>query len=59
MKKKGGDEASHFWMCNGGAQNEGKGCRFWKSLDVIGEGRGRFKKVESEVEVENKLKSSY
>ncbi|KAF9507863.1 hypothetical protein BS47DRAFT_1377831 [Hydnum rufescens UP504] len=40
MKKKGGNEASHFWMCNGGAQNEGKSCHFFKNLDVVGEGRG-------------------
>lgn len=29
-----------FWQCQAGQQNEGKGCHFFKFLDLRGEGRG-------------------
>ncbi|GAA5991046.1 hypothetical protein JCM5350_005407 [Sporobolomyces pararoseus] len=31
-----------FWSCNAGAQNEGKGCGFFKVLDMKKEGRGKW-----------------
>ncbi|GAA5881683.1 hypothetical protein JCM1840_007178 [Sporobolomyces johnsonii] len=39
-----GDEGEmvFFWSCNGGAQNEGKGCRTFRVLDMEKEGRGRW-----------------
>lgn len=30
----------YFWMCYSGAQNEGKGCSFFQTLDMEREGRG-------------------
>ena len=30
----------YFWMCAAGAQNEGKTCKYFKLLDMQGEGRG-------------------
>ena len=36
------DEMMFFWVCNAGAQNEGRGCGFWRELDVRREGRGRW-----------------
>ncbi|GAA5975102.1 hypothetical protein JCM21900_001600 [Sporobolomyces salmonicolor] len=36
------NEMVFFWSCNGGAQNEGKGCRTFKVLDMEKEGRGRW-----------------
>lgn len=32
----------YFWMCNGGAQNDGKGCGYFRVMDMKGEGRGEF-----------------
>ncbi|EKM55474.1 uncharacterized protein PHACADRAFT_184269 [Phanerochaete carnosa HHB-10118-sp] len=32
----------YWWTCYAGAQNEGKGCNFWKVMDVKAEGRGPF-----------------
>lgn len=42
--KDGGEEGEeelmkYFWMCFAGAQNEGKGCRFYQQLDMEKEGR--------------------
>ncbi|KAI0957421.1 hypothetical protein AcW1_005818 [Taiwanofungus camphoratus] len=34
--------AKYWWTCYAGAQNEGKGCGFWKTMDVKAEGRGPF-----------------
>ncbi|GAA6014148.1 hypothetical protein JCM11491_004120 [Sporobolomyces phaffii] len=31
-----------FWSCNAGAQNEGKGCGFFRVLDMRREGRGKW-----------------
>ncbi|KAJ7349213.1 hypothetical protein DFH08DRAFT_998809 [Mycena albidolilacea] len=30
----------YWWSCSAGAQNEGKGCNFWQTLNMAGEGRG-------------------
>lgn len=30
----------YWWTCYAGAQNEGKGCKFWKVMDMKKEGRG-------------------
>ncbi|KAJ3534607.1 hypothetical protein NMY22_g6851 [Coprinellus aureogranulatus] len=30
----------YWWACYAGAQNDGKGCNFWKVLDMEKEGRG-------------------
>lgn len=32
----------YWWTCYAGAQNDGKGCGFWKVMDVQAEGRGPF-----------------
>ncbi|KAG8891221.1 hypothetical protein FRB99_003767 [Tulasnella sp. 403] len=37
-----GAEMRYFWMCYGGAHNEGKGCGQLKVLDMKAEGRGPF-----------------
>ncbi|KAH9951945.1 hypothetical protein B0H21DRAFT_775539 [Amylocystis lapponica] len=34
--------AKYWWTCYAGAQNDGKGCNFWKIMDVEAEGRGPF-----------------
>ncbi|EMD38356.1 hypothetical protein CERSUDRAFT_49567 [Gelatoporia subvermispora B] len=34
--------AKYWWTCYAGAQNDGKGCDFWKVMDVHQEGRGPF-----------------
>ncbi len=34
--------AKYWWTCYAGAQNDGKGCGFWKVMDVKAEGRGPF-----------------
>ncbi|OCH95052.1 hypothetical protein OBBRIDRAFT_721704 [Obba rivulosa] len=34
--------AKYWWTCYAGAQNDGKGCNFWKVMDVEREGRGPF-----------------
>ncbi|KAI0780770.1 hypothetical protein BD413DRAFT_500028 [Trametes elegans] len=34
--------AKYWWTCYAGAQNDGKGCNFWKVMDVKAEGRGPF-----------------
>lgn len=36
------DSMIFFWSCNAGAQNEGKGCGFFKILDMKQEGRGKW-----------------
>ncbi|KAF5358503.1 hypothetical protein D9756_001694 [Leucocoprinus leucothites] len=30
----------YWWACYAGAQNDGKGCKFWKVMDMDKEGRG-------------------
>ena len=30
----------YWWVCYAGAQNDGKGCDFWKVMDMVTEGRG-------------------
>ncbi|KAA1474862.1 hypothetical protein DENSPDRAFT_782623 [Dentipellis sp. KUC8613] len=37
-------EFRYWWTCASGDQNEGKGCGFWKVMDVKAEGRGPFAK---------------
>ncbi|KAI0810934.1 hypothetical protein BC629DRAFT_1259795, partial [Irpex lacteus] len=32
----------YWWTCYAGAQNDGKGCKMWKVMDVKAEGRGPF-----------------
>lgn len=32
--------AKYWWTCYAGAQNDGKGCGFWKVMDMKAEGRG-------------------
>lgn len=45
MKKRtGACPSRYFWTCYAGAQNDGKGCNFWKVMDVEAEGRGPFAK---------------
>ncbi|KAH9857039.1 hypothetical protein C2E23DRAFT_865664 [Lenzites betulinus] len=34
--------AKYWWTCYAGVQNDGKGCGFWKVMDVNAEGRGPF-----------------
>ena len=34
--------AKYWWTCYAGAQNDGKGCGYWKVMDVQAEGRGPF-----------------
>lgn len=44
-RREGGEDAyKYWWTCYAGAQNEGKGCGFWKVMDVHAEGRGPFAK---------------
>ncbi|BGP17155.1 hypothetical protein JCM10213v2_005171 [Rhodosporidiobolus nylandii] len=38
----GAPEMLYFWVCNAGAQNEGKGCGHWRVMDMKREGRGRW-----------------
>ncbi|KIY43611.1 hypothetical protein FISHEDRAFT_53605 [Fistulina hepatica ATCC 64428] len=35
-----GKTDKYWWTCYAGAQNEGKGCNFWRVFDVNAEGRG-------------------
>lgn len=35
-----GETDRYWWTCYAGAQNEGKGCKFWKVMDMRKEGRG-------------------
>ncbi|KAF8078096.1 hypothetical protein FPV67DRAFT_1404790 [Lyophyllum atratum] len=35
-----GQTDQYWWACYAGAQNEGKGCKFWKLMDMKSEGRG-------------------
>lgn len=34
--------ARYWWACAVGGRNDGKGCRYWKVMDVKAEGRGPF-----------------
>lgn len=38
-----------FWSCNAGAQNEGKGCGFFRVLDMKKEGRGKWFKLPDQI----------
>jgi len=41
MKNRNDEETDRYWWtCYAGAQNEGKGCNFWKVMDMRHEGRG-------------------
>jgi hypothetical protein len=41
MKNKiNGETDKYWWTCYAGAQNEGKGCNFWRIMDMEREGRG-------------------
>jgi len=37
---KDGEKVKYRWACHAAAQNEGKGCNFWKVMDMKAEGRG-------------------
>lgn len=37
-----GVATKYWWTCYAGAQNDGKGCNFWKVMDAKAEGRGPF-----------------
>lgn len=37
-----GETDRYFWTCYAGAQNDGKGCNFWKLLNMKEEGRGAW-----------------
>ena len=41
----------YWWTCTAGDQNEGKGCGFWKVMDVKAEGRGPFVSVASNLKI--------
>ncbi|EIW60041.1 uncharacterized protein TRAVEDRAFT_145068, partial [Trametes versicolor FP-101664 SS1] len=34
--------AKYWWTCYAGVQNDGKGCDYWRVMDVKAEGRGPF-----------------
>lgn len=34
--------SKYWWTCYAGAQNDGKGCGYWKVMDAKAEGRGPF-----------------
>ncbi|KAH7929782.1 hypothetical protein BV22DRAFT_1029177 [Leucogyrophana mollusca] len=38
--RQDGKADKYWWTCYAGAQNEGKGCGFWRVMDVTTEGRG-------------------
>lgn len=41
MKNRSDGKADRYWWsCYAGAQNEGKGCGYWKDMDITAEGRG-------------------
>ncbi|KAF9458663.1 hypothetical protein BDZ94DRAFT_1284765 [Collybia nuda] len=41
MKKRSSNRVGRYWWaCYAGAQNEGRGCNYWKVLDMKAEGRG-------------------
>ena len=41
MKNRNNEETDRYWWtCYAGAQNEGKGCKFWKVMDMKEESRG-------------------
>jgi len=42
VRSESDESLRYFWMCHGGAQNEGKGCGFFKVMDVKLEGRCEF-----------------
>lgn len=39
---EGEEDLLFFWTCNGGAQNQGKGCGYFELMDMEKEGRGRW-----------------
>src|ERR1700722_11118052 len=39
MKRRDGKTDRYWWICYAGAQREGKGCKFWRELDMVKEGR--------------------
>ncbi|GJE95183.1 hypothetical protein PsYK624_113640 [Phanerochaete sordida] len=42
QKVNAGVTTKYWWTCYAGAQNDGKGCNFWKVMDAKAEGRGPF-----------------
>ncbi|KAJ3510591.1 hypothetical protein NLJ89_g4587 [Agrocybe chaxingu] len=43
MKNQNEEETDRYWWsCYAGAQNDGKGCKYWKVMDMKGEGRGPY-----------------
>jgi hypothetical protein len=40
--RQDGKTDKYWWTCYSGAQTEGKGCGYWKVMDVRAEGRGPF-----------------
>lgn len=40
MKRRDGRDDRYWWVCYAGAQRDGKGCKFWKEMDMVKEGRG-------------------
>jgi len=43
MKNRNDQETDRYWWtCYAGAQNDGKGCNFWKVMDMEAEGRGPY-----------------
>jgi len=41
MKNRNADETDRYWWtCYAGAQNDGKGCKFWEVMNMELEGRG-------------------
>lgn len=42
LEEREEEEMLFFWTCNGGAQNQGKGCGYFELLDMEKEGRGKW-----------------
>lgn len=40
MKNRNVNGDKYWWCCMAGGKNEGKGCNFWRVLDMKAEGRG-------------------
>jgi len=39
-RRQDGGNDKYWWICYAAAQNEGKGCDFWKMMDMEAEKRG-------------------
>lgn len=42
LKLENDEPFRYWWTCNGAASNDGKGCGFWRVMDIRSEGRGPF-----------------